>query len=116
MILGPLTLSDHLILDGLETAAPVVHSYRRLIGGAGVLQTDGNQGGRVLRLVSIKHLELAEVVAIQGLVAARQPITIVHHRGTFTVLIIETNVEPDRQRANPTADEWYSGEIVLQEI
>lgn len=117
MILGSLTLSDHLTLHGLETAAPLVATVTRLIGGAAVVTTDGNAGGRLLRLNSASHLTLAEVEQLQTLFAAGQPLTMTHHRGSFTVLIVDmSDLAPDQDLADPEADSWHSGDIYLQEI
>lgn len=116
MIFGTLTLSDNLVLSGLETAAPAVHSARRLIGGAVVVQSDANIGGRVLRLNSANHLALSDVEQIQSLFAAGQPITVTHHRGTFTVVITGMDLAPARDHANPYQDALYSGDIYLQEL
>lgn len=116
MMLGSVELSDHLVLDGLEPAADLVATSRRLIGGAAVVQTDGNQGGRVLRLVAENHLTLQQIQDVKALAALRQPVTMTHHRGSFVVLITGTPVDPATTYADPAAEDWYSGEITMIEV
>jgi len=116
--LGPLTLSDDLVLSGIETADDVVVSQRRTLGGVSRLQVDPLSGGRTLTLSSDRHLTLAQVQAIKALASLGQPVTLAHHRGTYAVIITATAVEPDdaSTHSNPTATEWYSGDITLIEV
>ena len=116
--LGALTLSDDLVLSGLETATEVVVTQRRTLGGVSRLQVDAISGGRTLTLSSERHLTLAEIQAIKALAALRQPVALVHHRGSYTVLITGTPVEPDDAslHSNPSAGDLYSGDITLIEV
>jgi hypothetical protein len=116
--LGALTLSDDLVLGGLETAPDLVVNQKRTLSGRSILQTAPISGGRTLTLSSERHCTLAQVQAIKAMAALRQPVTLVHHRGSFTVLITATALEPDDGglHSNPTAGEWYSGDITLIEV
>lgn len=113
--LGGITLSDDLVL----TIGPLApgFSQRRLIGGASVVQADPASGGRPLALAGEHHWTLAQVTALRDLQAAGQALTLVHHRGTFSVLILDTSeLAPSIDYANPTAADWYSGSISLIEV
>lgn len=114
-MLGSLTLSDHLILD--IKGAGVGYSQTRLIGGASVVQADGAQGGRTLTLTGEHHFTLDQVTALQAMQSAGLTVTLVHHRGTFTVLITDTTaLEPSIPYANPQTSDWYSGTITMIEV
>jgi hypothetical protein len=117
-LLGALSLSDDLVLSGLETAPDIVVSQKRTLSGRSVIQTAPISGGRTLTLSAERHYTLAQVQAVKALAALGQPVTLSHHRGTFQVLITATALEADdaSQHANPTAAEWYSGDITLLEV
>ena len=113
--LGGLTLSDDLTL-AIGQLAPG-YSQRRLIGGASVVQADGASGGRELILSGEHHWTLAQVEALRALQALGQAQTLIHHRGTFSVLIVDTGeLTPSIDYANPTPADWYSGPITLIEV
>lgn len=117
-LLGTLSLSDNLVLSGIEQAPDIAHLQRRTLTGRSIVTTAPVVGGRMLTLNSERHLSLADVQAIKALAVAGAPVTLVHHRGTFSVLIVGTALEPDDAslHANPTAAEWYSGDITLIEV
>ena len=114
MTLGNVTLSDHLILDGLETAPMVAHSQRRTLTGESVVQAAPMVGGRALSLRSENHLTLEQINQVRDL--AGQVVSLVHHRGTFSVLVISIDVEAALDHADPKTDDWYSGTINLLEV
>jgi len=114
--LGSVTLSDHLILSGLETAPDIVVNQRRTVGGESVVQTAPVSGGRSLTLAGENHYTLQQIQDVKALAAIGSPVTLVHDRGTFTVLISDLDVEPTIKFANPAAADWYSGEIFLIEV
>lgn len=109
-------LSDHLVLDGLESAPLVVANQQRTLTGVSVVQVAINQGGRVLTLNGQNHFTLAQVAAIKALEGTGQAVTLIHHRGTFIVLIVKAEFTPARDLANPTDEDWYSGEITMIEV
>lgn len=113
--LGGVTLSDELTLTIGQLPAGI--SQRRLIGGASVVQADGSSGGRTLTLAGEHHWILAQVEQLRSLQAAGQAVTLVHHRGTFQVVIADTSeLSPSIEYANPTAADWYSGSISMIEV
>lgn len=111
--LGGITLSDHLVLTGLESAQLVGYGVIQTIGGKAYVQSDANDpvAGVELTLSGVNHFTLSEIQALRDL--RGQTVELVHHRGTFNVLIINTPVEPAVDYADPQDDDWYSGEIQM---
>ena len=113
--LGDLALADDLTLT--ISSAGVAYSQRRLLGGGSVVQAEANSGGRTMTLAGEHHWTLAQVETLRSLEAQGQPLTLVHHRGTYTVLIIDTaELTPSIDYANPQATDWYSGAITMIEV
>ena len=113
--LGGLSLSDELTLD---IGQPEVgYSSRRLIGGANVVQVDGASGGRTMILEGKNHWTFGQAEQIRALQGTGQTLTLVHHLGTFQVVIIDTSeLVPTRRFKNPVADTLYTGSITLIEV
>lgn len=114
--LGSVTLSDDLVLSGLETAPDIAVNQRRTLAGESVIQTAPITGGRTLTLAGENHFTLQQIQDVKALAAAGQSVTLTHHRGTFSVLITGTPVEQAIDYADPTAAEWYSGKITMIEV
>lgn len=115
--LGGITLSDDLTL-AIGQNAPG-YSQRRLIGGASLVQADGSSGGRELILNSQRHMTIVQLEQIRALQATGQAQTLVHHRGTFQVLILDTSeMTEDDDYADPAndPDASVSGNITLLEV
>ncbi len=113
--LAGIPLSENLTLD--IGPAPAAINQRRLIGGAACVQADGSSGGRTLTLSGEHHWTLGQIDQIRALESAAATVELVHHRGTFHVLITATSeVEPSFDYADPTSDDWYSGSITLIEV
>lgn len=118
MILGSVTLSDDIRLDGLENAPRIVVNQRRTITGESAVQWAGNQGGRILTLVAFRdndsvygYFTQAQVDAIGVLFAAGAAVTMTHHRGTFNMLITAVDVESLVGVADPAVDAVYVGTV-----
>jgi len=114
--LGGIVLSEHLVLTGLENAPPVAYSQKRTIGGKSVVAVAPVAGGRTLTLQGENHYTLAQIEAVQTIAQLGAPVTLVHHRGTFSVLITSIEVDPTTDYANPGANDWYNGTITLLEV
>jgi len=118
--LGGTTLSDHLVLEGIEDAPAVAFSSRRTLGGRAVMQIGPTlTGGRELSLQSDNHITNAMVAAVKALQLLGQTVTLVHPRLTTTVLITEIQLEQDQPMVNPGAsgaNVWYSGTINMIEV
>jgi len=63
--LGGIVLSNNLTLD--IQGAGVGYSQRRLIGGASIVQADGNVGGRSMILSGENHWTLSQVEQIRSM-------------------------------------------------
>ena len=114
--LGTVTLSDHLTLTGLETSPDVAVNQRRTLTGRSVLQLLPTPGGRTLVLEGTHHWTYAQIAAIKALAALGAPVALIHHRGTFTVVIVAVEVEPSIEYANPSGSDWLSGTVTLIEV
>lgn len=116
--IGGMALSDDLVLDGLETSRPAAVSVRKTLGLKTVVRSLAGEttGGRLLTLSGEYHFTLAELSAIRDLQATGSALSLVHHRGTFTVVILAIEAEPATVYANPGSDAWYSATITLQEL
>ncbi|MBV5328493.1 MAG: hypothetical protein JZU65_12810 [Chlorobium sp.] len=112
--LGGIALSEHLALSGLESAAVTVNQ-RRTLTGVSVLQSASSPGGRTLILTGDIHFTFAQVTALRDLSAMAQPVVLIHHRGTFTVLITAIEAETIIDYADPHPEDWYSCTITLIE-
>lgn len=115
VILGGISLSDELVL---EPAPPEIGlSSRRLIGGTNVVQVDGVEGGRKMTLEGKNHWTYGQAEQVRALQAAAQPITLIHHLGTFRVIIADTaDLVPTRKFKNPVSSTLYTGSITLLEV
>ncbi len=111
--LGGIALSDHLRLDGLESRSMVAHSVTHTIGGRAIVQYDSKdmQSGIELALVGENHFTLSQIQAVQAL--AGQEVTLVHHRGTYQVIILSTPNDSTFGYSDPTGSDWYSGSITM---
>lgn len=118
--LGSRTLSDHLVLEGIDAAPGLAYSTRRTLGGRSITQIGPTlASGRVLALQSEGHIKYADLVAIKAMEAAGQPVTLNHPRAVLSVLITSVDLTPDQNFVNPAAsgaDPWYSGVINLLEV
>lgn len=115
--LGGVALSDHLQLSIAAAVAAV--NQRRLIGGASVVQVDGAVGGRSLRIQSKRHMTIVQLNAIKDMQSSGATVELVHHLGTFQVVITDTaGMEEDFYRADPVNDPTLtvSGTITMIEV
>jgi hypothetical protein len=114
--LGGIELHDHLVIRGLETAEDLLVESEVLLTGDTYVWTMARSGGRKFSLWGEYLFTLEQIEAIKALARLRQPVELVHHRGTFTVLITGTPVEPRRNVRDPLPGERYSGEITFIEV
>ncbi|MBU1418330.1 MAG: hypothetical protein KKI15_07575 [Proteobacteria bacterium] len=122
--IGNIVLDDNLRLHGIETAKDIAVEQIGVLDGSSVFQTMPISGGRSLSLVATKEgntlkgkILRSQLMAIKSLAAGGQPVTLVHHLGTFSVLIISTeDVIPVFDKADPQADAPYTGTITMIEV
>ncbi len=121
--LGGVVLDDNLQLYGLETSTDIDVSQVITLGGLSVLQTMPREGGRALTLVAALDgnktkgsYTIAQVRAVKALAELGTAVTLVHHLGTFSVLIVSTaEITPVFGYADNQDEEWYVGPIQLIE-
>lgn len=113
--IGAVALSDHLALDGIDIA-PVRITQRRTIAGRPITQAAPAPGGRVLTLSGEHHWTYDQAAALRALAALAAPVTLIHHRGAFTVLVQAIELEPSIAYANPGGGDWLSGTVTLLEV
>lgn len=123
MMLGGAVFSDDLLLEGLDTSPPLEFTKRRYICGGLNVQVSPNDGGRILTLVAARigndvygYFTQAQVDILNAMWQAGVAVELVHHRGTFSVLIEDVAVEPRVGVADPDADAMYVGRVSMIEM
>ncbi len=122
--LGGIVLDDHLLLDGLETSPDISVSTVVTLGGISDTAVMPLSGGRHLSLVALREgnslkgkILRHQLMAIKELSAQGQAVTLVHHMGTFQLLIVSTSeMVPVRKYRNPQDNDPYTGPIQLLEV
>lgn len=111
--LGGVILSDHLVLEGLETGPLVAYSIKTTLGGSAIVQSDDMDAdiGIKLRLQGENHFTLQQIQDVRAL--RGQTVELIHPRGTYQVIVLKTPAEPAINYADPVADDWYGGEIIM---
>jgi hypothetical protein len=120
--LGGIALDDSLALTGIKNRRPVVLSMQQTILGRAVVQTGPVQSGEALVLEARLDGDKiygkytgAQVDAIRALWDGSQ-ITLVHHLGTWQVVIESLDVYEVQDYADPTAADIYVGTITMIEV
>ena len=111
--LGGLTLSNNLLLRGLRSD-PVAVDVQRSDAGVAQVLVAPIEGGRVLGLEG--YFTSAQVDALLTMAENRLPVQLVHPRGTFTVLITGSTLEPWVDYVEPDPGDYEQGTINLLEI
>lgn len=111
--LGGISLSDNLLLKGLR-GEPVAVDVQRSEGGVAQVLVAQMEGGRVLGLEG--YFTAAQVDALMDMAMLRQPVTLVHPRGTFSVLITGSSLEDWIEYVEPDPDDFEVGTINLIEV
>ena len=111
-----ITLSDHLVLGGLENAPDIAYSQNRTLMGLSVLQAAPFLGGKTLTLAGENILTKGQIFEIKAIASTGTSVILDHPRGVFEVVIVNTEVEPAFECVNPSDDDWYSGTITMIEV
>lgn len=111
--LGHVLLSDDIRLHGLRVAPVAADIGRSDDGVAQVLITE-LEGGRNLDLVGL--FTSAQVDQVMDIARARQPVTLVHPRGTFRVLVVGCDLADWIDYVEPDPDDFEEGKIQLIEV
>lgn len=86
--LGDIELSPHLALRGQHEWCTANVSEARTIDGKHLWWMDAMQGGRTLQLDgSGHHFTVSQLAQIRALQALARPIELLHHTGTYHVII-----------------------------
>ena len=116
--LGDVELSPHAILRGLYDQPRLTWEDKRTIGGRLVYRPAVAIRGRALTLDLLEgHATVGQLLAVQALVDAGEPVTLRHHAWTGAVRVdaIESAGLPI-DYADYKADDWASAEIRLTEL
>lgn len=122
--LGNIVLDEDLRLDGLESAVDISVSQSVAFDGTVDILTMPAPVKRQLSLVAsagsggpVGIFTLAQLQSIKAVAAVGMPVTLIHHRGTFSVLIIAVS-DPEYvfDHANPTLGDWYTATINMIEV
>ncbi len=119
--LGGISLDDNLYLDGILNDSDFAMSVRPTLGGGVVVQIGAHEGGRELALVATQdgdeingHFTLNQLQQIKVLAKAAQPVPLVHHGATYTVLIgPKPDVTPVMGHVDPAGEDLYIGTISM---
>ena len=122
--IGNIELDDNLRLYGLEESPDLLVSQVISFDDTSTLQTMPAGNGRALSLVATREgvnyagvFTLGQIKAIKSIAKARMATVLVHHRGTFNVLITGvSDVAIDGDLANPPDDEWCAATINMIEV
>lgn len=117
-LLGNVQLSPHAILRGLYDQPRVTWEDKRTLGGVLVSRPATAIRGRDLVLdLSGGHTTVAELLQVQALIDAAQPVQLVHHVWTGLVRVNSiSSASLPIDFADYAPDDWASAEIHLTEI
>ena len=121
--LGGITLSDSLTLPDIKSRRKVASSVQQTLGGRGVIQTMPIESGEVITLAAegsgdrIRgYFTTAQVASIEALELAGLPVTLVHHLGTWSVVIIGKDLTGMDNFVSPGGADLYVGTITMVEV
>ena len=116
--LGDVELSPHALLRGLYDQPRLTWEDKRTLGGRLVSRPAVAIRGRALTLdLSGGHATVGQLLAVQALIDAGEPVTLRHHAWTGAVRVdsIESASLPI-DYANYNEADWASAEIRLTEV
>ena len=122
--IGNIVLDDDLQLYGIETGKDIDVEQIGVMDGSSVFQTMSFGGGRSLALTASQDGDTAvgvffryQLMALKELAKAGQVVSLIHHLGTFSVLILSTeDVTPVIVYADPGDDDRFVGSIQMIEV
>lgn len=122
--IGNIILDDNLRLYGLESADDIAISQYVAFDGSVDLLTMPAPNRRQLQLVATHEgnsvfgkFTLGQLQDIKVVASVGQPVTLTHHRGVFTVLILSVGEPvPVIDYSDPASDDWYTATINMIEV
>jgi hypothetical protein len=121
--LGGIVLSDSLTLPGIHSRRKIATDVRQTLGGLGVVQHAPIQSGEAITLSAEGgggrvrgYFTTAQVESIEALEALGEPVTLVHHLGSWQVVIIGKDLAGIDNFLDPDGDDLYVGTITMIEV
>lgn len=120
--LGGVALDDSLVLVGFKNRPPVAVAVGRTILGRPVVQTSPVSGGALVLEARLDGDRIygrytgSQIDQIRTLWAAAAAVTMVHHLGTWQVIIQAVDVQDVQDYADPGATDLYTGTITMIEV
>lgn len=123
VILGSVVLSDDLTLAGPINQPQVVVNFKRTTSGRLIRRVDPRPAGRELVLSSERRgngyrgaFTGDQADQMAALRDAGNVIDLVHHRGSYRVLIVATELEPIDGVADPGPNTFFVGSVTMIEV
>jgi hypothetical protein len=121
--IGGLALSDDLILSGPINQARVATKTRATLGGRTVVTAVPQATGRLLVLSTYRGsggsagtVTMTQAEQLAAWRDAASEVELVHHRGTFRVVILGLELEPINGVADPGASTLMVGAVTMIEV
>lgn len=121
--LGPVQLDDNLVLTGIEINADTAYSVRELLGGPAVIQMDARDVGAQIAVTAIRDGSRRQgqfcqyqIDELKSVAKLRQPVSLVHPKGMYSVYILDFVVIETDEREAPQPNKKYHGSIICQEV
>lgn len=122
--LGGITLSDSLTMPDIKSRRKIASSVQQTLGGRAVVQTMPIESGEVLTLAATSrngsavggYFTTAQVASIEALELAGAAVTLVHHLGTWQVIILSKDLTGIDNFVTHNGDDLYVGTITMVEI
>lgn len=105
---GGLVLSDNLLLRGLR-GDPVAVDVQRSDAGVALILVADMEGGRLLALEG--YFTASQIDALMAMARLKQPVTLIHPRGTYSWLITGSSLEPWIDYVEPDPDDYEFGTV-----
>ncbi len=118
--IGNVVLSDHLLLPGIKNISTRATSTRYTMspgGSRAVVQSFAMPTGQSITLVDDGNYGLftgAQVDAINAYKASGAIVPLIHHQGSWQVIVTEVAVEQADGLADPMDTDTYFGTITMQ--
>lgn len=121
--IGGLALSDDLTLSGTINQPRVATSTRITLGGVTIVTAMPQTAGRLLVLATHRGssglagtVTMAQATQLAAWRDAAAEVELIHHLGTFRVVILSLELEPITGVADPGVSSLMAGAITMIEV
>lgn len=121
--LGGVVLSDDLTLTGPINQSQIIASFKRTVAGRIIRRVDPRPGGREMVLSTPQRgggyrgvFTGSQAEQLAALRDAGDIVPLVHHRGSFAVLITVVDLTPIDGSADPGPTTYFVGQIITIEV